>query len=181
MTSAAAPSDPTRSEPTPSQTARPDPAASAGAATAPREVVEAFLAALADGELARAGDFLAEDVEYVNVGLPAIHGRRRVLRTLSVMERPSASFEVYLHAISADGPVVLTERTDVLCFGRFRSQFWVTGRFDVRDGRITLWRDAFEYLDLLRAAARGLAGVVVPSLRPSAPATTDAPGRPGKR
>ena len=95
-----------------------------------------------------------------------------------MLDRPSASFEVYLHAISATGTTVLTERTDVISLGRFRSQFWVTGRFDVVDGLITLWRDSFDYLDLARAAVRGLAGVALPSLRPVAPAETDSPGRP---
>ena len=146
--------------------------------TAPRDVVEAFLDALADSDLERAGELIAEDIDYVNVGLPTIRGRDRVLRALAVMDRPSASFEVYVHAISASGPTVLTERTDVLSFRRFRSQFWVAGRFDVVDGRITLWRDSFDYLDLLRGSVRGLAALVVPSLRPSAPLGGDAPGRP---
>lgn len=146
--------------------------------TAPRDVVEAFLDALADSDLERAGELIAEDIAYTNVGLPTIRGRDRVLRALSVMDRPSASFEVYLHSISANGPTVLTERTDVLSLGRFRSQFWVAGRFDVADGLITLWRDSFDYVDLLRSAVRGLAALAVPSLRPAAPAETDAPGRP---
>ncbi len=146
--------------------------------TAPRPVVEAFLDALADSDLERAGELIADEIAYVNVGLPAIRGRTRVLRALAIMDRPSASFEVCVHAISVDGPTVLTERTDVLSFGRFRSQFWVTGRFDVVDGRITLWRDSFDYLDLVRATGRGLAAMVVPSWQPSAPVRTDAPGRP---
>ncbi|WP_375500271.1 limonene-1,2-epoxide hydrolase family protein [uncultured Jatrophihabitans sp.] len=146
--------------------------------TAPRDVVEAFLDALADSDLERASELIAENIDYVNVGLPVIRGRERVLRALALMDRPSASFEVYVHAISVNGPTVLTERTDVLSFGRFRSQFWVTGRFDVVDGRITLWRDSFDYLDVLRASVRGLAAMAVPALRPAAPAETDAPGRP---
>ncbi len=149
--------------------------------TAPRDVVEAFLDALADSDLERASELIDDNIDYVNVSLPTIRGRDRVLRALSLMDRPSASFEVYVHAISASGPTVLTERTDVLSFGRFRSQFWVSGRFDVVDGRITLWRDSFDYLDLLGATFRGLVAVAVPSLRPVAPAETDAPGRPKRR
>ena len=141
----------------------------------PRHVVEAFLDALADSDLERAGELLADDVAYTNVGLPTIHGRDAVLRALRVLAVPAASFEVYLHAISATGPTVLTERTDVLAFGRFRAQFWVSGRFDVADGQITLWRDGFDYLDVARAGLRGLAGVALPFLRPSAPGTV--PGR----
>jgi limonene-1,2-epoxide hydrolase len=144
----------------------------------PQAVVEAFLATLAGLDLTGAAALLDEQVTYVNVGLPPIRGRRRTIGVLKQLARPGASFEVYVHAIAANGPVVLTERTDVLAIGRLRMQFWVTGRFDVHDGQITLWRDSFDYLDLLRAFVRGLAGAVVPGLRPLAPPSADsAPGR----
>jgi limonene-1,2-epoxide hydrolase len=141
----------------------------------PQVVVEAFLAALAVPDLRTAIDLLDERVVYTNVGLPTIHGRRRVQRVLAGMERPGISFEVYLHAIATHGPVVLTERTDVLSFGPVRLQFWVTGRFDVRDGRITFWRDSFDYLDVLRSLVRGLVGAAIPPLRPRPPASADVP------
>jgi limonene-1,2-epoxide hydrolase len=35
--------------------------------------------------------------------------------------------------------------------------FWVCGTFEVRDGRITLWRDRFDYADLTWAFLRGTA------------------------
>lgn len=145
----------------------------------PQAVVEGFLAALAAGDADAAGQLLDDDVLYVNVGLPKIRGRRDVVKVLRGLERPSLGFEVYLHAISADGPVVLTERTDVLLLGRARVQFWVWGRFEVADGRITLWRDSFDFWDLLRANARGLLGALVPSLAPRPPASRDTP--PGQR
>lgn len=143
----------------------------------PQAVAEAFMEALAAPDLDRALSYLADDVEYTNVGLPTIRGRDRVARALRGLDRPGASFEVYLHSISADGPVVLTERTDVIVLGRFRAQFWVWGRFDVHDGRITLWRDSFDFLDMTRASVRGLLGMALPSLRPTAPGPGDAPGR----
>ena len=146
--------------------------------SAPREVVETFLDALAAKDFATADALLADDVRYVNVGLPTIRGRRRTMRVLEPLARRGLGFEVYLHAVAADGATVLTERTDVLLFGPVRMQFWVSGRFDVHDGRITLWRDAFDFLDTTRALVRGLLGAVVPALRPKAPASAaTAPGR----
>lgn len=146
--------------------------------TDPQAVVEAFLAALAASDLDAALELVADDLVYVNVGLPTIHGRDRLARAFAAMERPTIGFEAYLHAISADGPVVLTERTDVIVWGRFRAQFWVCGRFDVHDGKITLWRDAFDFVDILRGNLRGLAALVVPSLKPEPPVGRDAaPGR----
>jgi limonene-1,2-epoxide hydrolase len=76
-----------------------------------------------------------------------------------------ASFEVKIHRIAADGAAVLTERSDALIFGRLRLQFWVCGVFEVHDGQITLWRDYFDFYDMIKATARGLAALVIPSLK----------------
>jgi limonene-1,2-epoxide hydrolase len=140
-------------------------------------VAEAFMAALAEPDLDLAMSLLADDVVYSNVGLPTLRGREQVTKVLGGLDRPGSSFEVYLHSIAADGPVVLTERTDVIVLGALRTQFWVWGRFDVHDGLITLWRDSFDFLDIARGLVRGLAGIAVPALRPAAPTTGDLPGR----
>jgi len=146
--------------------------------TDPQAVVEALLGALVVGDLAAAGELLGEHVTYVNVGFPTIRGRRRAVAFLRPLSRPNISFEVYLHSIAANGGTVLTERTDVISIGPCRFQFWVTGGLDVQDGRVTLWRDSFDYLDTFRAFVRALVGAVIPPLRPSAPASADvAPGR----
>jgi limonene-1,2-epoxide hydrolase len=98
-----------------------------------------------------------------------------VLRPLG---RRGLGFEVYLHGVAGNGSTVLTDRTDVLVLGPVRWQFWVAGRFEVQDGQITLWRDAFDYVDLLRGLLRGMAGAVLPPLRPRAPGSPDVqPGR----
>lgn len=144
-------------------------------AAEPQTVVEDFLDALAEADLAAAAALLADDVVYTNVGLPTLRGRERVVRALGLMDRPGASFEVFLHAISASGPTVLTERTDALIYRRYRAQFWVTGRFDVHADRITLWRDSFDYVDVVRGSLRGLLALAVPSLRPALPTTAETP------
>ena len=76
-------------------------------------------------------------------------------------------FEVKIHRIAAEGDAVLTERTDVLVLGPVRCQFWVCGVFEVHAGRITLWRDYFDVLDVLKGTVRGIIGAAVPALRPS--------------
>ena len=63
-----------------------------------------------------------------------------------------------MHHIAADGPVVLTERTDVLGVGPVRAAFWVCGTFEVHDGRITVWRDRFDFADLTWSFVRGARG-----------------------
>lgn len=152
--------------------------AAAAPPTDPQAVVETFLAALVSGDFDTAAELLDEHVTWVNVGLPTVHGRQRVIALLRPLGKPGRSFEVYLHATAANGRTVLTERTDAIMLGRLRFQLWVCGRFDVHNGRIVLWRDSFDFADSLRALLRGVAGAVAPQLRPPAPQSPDvAPGR----
>jgi limonene-1,2-epoxide hydrolase len=137
----------------------------------PTEIVTSFLDLLAKGDVDAACDLLADDVHYINVSLPVIRGQDRVRRVFrSMMARKGAGFEVYIHRIGLDGASVLTERTDVLIFGRVRMQIWVWGRFDVVDGKITMWKDYFDWWNCTVATVRGVLGAVVPSLRPAPPA-----------
>ena len=126
--------------------------------------VERFLYALQDADFDTAEAALDEHLVYQNVGLPTIHGRARAIKLFRQMDG-RAAFEVKIHRIAAEGAAVLTERTDALIFGRLRLQFWVCGVFEVNEGRITLWRDYFDFFDMLKATARGLAGLVIPALR----------------
>ncbi len=138
--------------------------------SAPTQVVERFLGLLRTEDIDGAAELLAVDVEYVNVGLPTVHGRERVRRLLrATLGLAGAGFEVYVHAISANGSAVLTERTDVMKFGRLRIQFWVCGRFDVNDGQIVLWRDYFDQVNFWAATARGLVGTILPAVRAKPP------------
>lgn len=138
----------------------------------PREaaIVRAFLASLELLDVERALSHVAEDLVYTNVSLPSIRGREGLRRGLTAFSRVATGFEAHNHRLAADGPVVLTERTDVIEVGRLRLVFWVCGTFEVHHGKITLWRDYFDWVDVTRATLRGLAGVVVPSLRAVVPA-----------
>jgi limonene-1,2-epoxide hydrolase len=128
-------------------------------------IVEKFLNSLRDKDLDTADSLLADDLVYQNVGFPTIHGRRRTMKLFSGMQRPSMGFDVKIHRSAADGDTVLNERTDVLVFGPLRLVFWVCGVFEVRDGRIALWRDYFDNVDFAKALVRGTAAIAVPSLQ----------------
>lgn len=128
--------------------------------------VENFLYALQDEDYETADSLLADNVAWQNVGLPTIRGRQRII---ALMRRGEGrmGFEVKIHRIAGEGNAVLTERTDALVIGPVRMQFWVCGVFEVHAGRITLWRDYFDFFDFTKAMVRGIAATVFPSLRPS--------------
>ena len=120
-------------------------------------VVTRFLDALEHVDTEAALELLDPSVEYQNVPFPPARGFAAVEQQLRGFERYLNGFEVRMHHIAANGPVVLTERTDVLGVGPVRAAFWVCGTFEVHDGRITVWRDRFDYVDLTWAFVRGTA------------------------
>ena len=128
------------------------------------DVVADFLRALQRSDLDAALALVAEDLIYINVSLPTIHGRRGLDRVFRPLFKPGrAGFAVRMHHIATDGEVVLTDRTDQITLGRFRARFWVYGRFVIRDGQIALWRDCFDWLHVTIAIVRALAAMLVPA------------------
>jgi len=117
--------------------------------------VEEFLHALEAKNTELAFSLLSDDVVYQNVPLPADRGKEAVIRTLRNFERLVTGFEVKMVNIAAKGDVVLTERIDILSGPLVYVDIWVCGTFELRDGKITLWRD---YFDLASATTKLLTG-----------------------
>lgn len=120
------------------------------------QIVEQFLAALETGEVDAALALCADDVTYQNVPLPPARGLSEVGHQLRVMGKYATGFEVRMINIAANGPVVLTERIDVLSRGSVSAEFWVCGTFEVRDGKIVLWRDYFDWTTFIAAGVKGV-------------------------
>tara|TARA_B100001750_G_scaffold167094_1_gene135592 strand:+ start:738 stop:1145 length:408 start_codon:yes stop_codon:yes gene_type:complete len=110
----------------------------------PIAVVEAFLDRLAAMDMEGSFGLLAEDVVYQNVPFPADRGYDAVTRTLRRFGKVLTHFRVETHHIAERDGVVLTERTDVLIGPLVYLDIRVQGTFEVRDGKIVLWRDHFD-------------------------------------
>ena len=132
----------------------------------PTEVVLAFLAALERLDVDAARALLDPEIEYQNVPLPPARGIREVEKQLNGFMKLARGFRVINHNVAAEGPVVLTERTDIFTIGRVDAGFWVCGTFEVHDGLITLWRDRFDWVDLGLSFVRGGVKAVVHKIRP---------------
>jgi len=122
-----------------------------GAAADPVAVVRAFLGALERLDIDGALELTSPDIVYQNVPLPPARGRDAFEQQIRFLERYCTGFEAEIHRIAADGTGVLTERTDVLERGALRAGFWVDGTFEVVDGRITEWRDRFDWATVVVA------------------------------
>jgi limonene-1,2-epoxide hydrolase len=134
------------------------------------DVVTSFLRALEAGDTERAMGLLAPDAVWINVSLPTVRGRDRIERICGLGLKTGGHFRVHFHHVATHGNVVLTERTDALGRGRFEQRFWVYGRFELEDGRIKLWRDSFDWLDILVSLVRAVAGAFAPALNRRWPA-----------
>ena len=122
---------------------------------APEQTVREFFRLLALPDTGAAIELLDPEVVWRNTGLPTIKGRK-VGGMLLDAEKRGLTVAITIHHAAADGAVVLTDRTDVLRKGKWETSFWVRGTFEVRDGRITLWDDAFSWVDFTRGSLVGL-------------------------
>jgi len=125
-------------------------------------VVEAFFEALRVQDLPRAFDLMADDIVYQNFPLPADHGKPAVMRTMKAFGWFVQGFDVQMRNIAAKDGVVLTERVDILSGRLLYVDLPVCGTFELRDGKITLWRD---YFDIAIATAKLMVSPVRALLR----------------
>ncbi|HEX5365383.1 MAG TPA: limonene-1,2-epoxide hydrolase family protein [Acidimicrobiales bacterium] len=108
------------------------------------ETVTEFIRRINAGDLEGALALCAEDIEYDNVPMDAVHGRDAAREFLAPMVGDGAGADWVVHQQVAEGDVVMNERTDGFRFGDTRVELPVAGLFRVRDGLITLWRDYFD-------------------------------------
>ncbi|MBB4135370.1 limonene-1,2-epoxide hydrolase family protein [Gordonia humi] len=131
----------------------------------PVDLVRHFLTGLATGDVDGALEDVDDAIVYTNVSLPTVRGKAKFGAIMRGLGRPGLGFDVQFLAINAaDDGVVLTERIDELAVGPVRIRFWVCGRFEVREGRITVWRDYFDFFDVTKGLVRAVLGVVAPPL-----------------
>lgn len=143
------------------------------AVQSPIEVVEAFLAAGRAKDLERALSLLHDDVVYQNVPFPADRGKAATEKTLKMFFRIPGKFDIKVHNIAEHGGVVLTERTDSLSAPWCEFDFWVCGTFEVRNGKIVLWRDHFDLGALALSALAGPVRALIRTLEPKRSSVTN--------
>ncbi|MHB8670216.1 MAG: SgcJ/EcaC family oxidoreductase [Acidimicrobiales bacterium] len=110
----------------------------------PADLVARFCAAWADGDPAALGAYFADDATYHNIPLEPHHGREAIVAAIAAFSTGVDKIEFRVHHLVADGPVVLTERTDVFHLPKGSIEIGVMGTFEVREGLITAWRDYFD-------------------------------------
>ncbi|TEU26049.1 hypothetical protein E2R16_15945 [Acinetobacter seifertii] len=130
------------------------------------EIVERFLNALMQQDHVTISELLHPDIVYTNVSLPTFKGGKRVAGLIKLALSNARKLKVKNHQLVAKENIVLTERTDILEIGPLHVGFWVCGTFEVEDGKIILWRDYFDWLNVSKGLIRGFLGIGIKALRP---------------
>jgi len=108
------------------------------------EIVDRFIALVTGGDLDGALALCTDDLEYDNVPMPTLHGVDAARGFLAGMLGEGVRTQWTVHRQVASGDTVLNERTDEFWFGDVHIALPVAGVFEVRDGKIALWRDYFD-------------------------------------
>ncbi|AKU98378.1 hypothetical protein AKJ09_05042 [Labilithrix luteola] len=115
----------------------------------PIEVVRRFCAAWSNNiGAAELAAFFTDDAVYHNIPLAPVTGRDAIANNIATFIRPGApgieSIEFRVINIAANGPVVMTERVDAFKLPHKSFELPVMGVFEVRNGKISAWRDYFD-------------------------------------
>ena len=108
------------------------------------QIVERFFDAWRSMDLPAVFALLSDDIVYQNVPFRPHHGRADVEPVLRSLCRGSDKFYIEFHNIAERDGVVLIERTDRAVGPWIDMTFWVCGTFEIRDGKIAVWRDRFD-------------------------------------
>jgi limonene-1,2-epoxide hydrolase len=121
-------------------------------------IVARLLAACGRRDLEQVASMLTDDVVYDNIPIGAVHGPNAV-RSVLGSGITDAADEVEWRVVRqvAEADTVMSERVDRFRIGSRWLEIPVVGVFEVREGRIALWRDYFD-LESYRRQKKDLLG-----------------------
>jgi limonene-1,2-epoxide hydrolase len=116
----------------------------------PLDVVKAFMTAMEKKNYDDALTWVAADCEYVNPPpIGKVQGPAGVRGVLEPFFAPTLENDFVILREAVDGAVVFLERLDRHRLPNGWVELPVTGVFEVRDGRITVWREYFDVATIM--------------------------------
>ena len=109
------------------------------------ELVHEFIAAWNANDVDRVMTFFPEDGCYHTTPVPPVSGVAAIRGVIEGFAGMAREIDWVLHRVAeANDGVVLTERTDRFLIGEKWIELPVMGSFEVRDGKLSAWRDYFD-------------------------------------
>jgi len=88
--------------------------------------------------------YFTDDVVYHNIPLDPVVGIDDTIVFIEGFFGMCESMTIEVTQLAARDNVVLTERIDTFTIGGERAPLLVMGAFEIRDGKISAWRDYFD-------------------------------------
>ena len=118
-------------------------------------IVEGFCAAFARRDSGELIEYFADGAVYHNMPMAPVTGKDAIKGVLDMFLAPATSVEFVMLKIAAAGDTVLTERVDKFVIGGASIELPVAGVFELKDGKITAWRDYFDMATWTKQATPG--------------------------
>lgn len=112
-----------------------------------QEVVSEFIRAWGKRDVDLIMGFFSDDAVYTNIPIdPPNRGREAIRKVIEGFVGMAQEIEFVVHHSAENSAtcVVMNERTDRFKLGPKWVEAPVTGVFELRDGKITAWRDYFD-------------------------------------
>jgi limonene-1,2-epoxide hydrolase len=123
----------------------------------PDELVRTFIKHIEAKNLDAACSLMTDDCEYDNVPMAKVFGIEAVKQILGPFTSGCSEIDWVIVRQSATGDmnagVVLTERIDRFKMGERWVELPLAGVFEIKNGKISLWRDYFDLATFQKAMA----------------------------
>ena len=107
-------------------------------------VIRDFMAAWSRLDAEELAGFFTDDGVYHNIPAQPVAGRDAVRKFIAAFSASWTETDWDIHTLIADGDVVVCERTDRTKTTQGDVDLPCVGVFELRDGKIAVWRDYFD-------------------------------------
>jgi limonene-1,2-epoxide hydrolase len=122
-----------------------------GAEEDAERVVRDFCATFEKHDAEALRPFFTDDVVYHNIPMDPAVGADAAVAFIAGFFAMCESMVIETLHLAVRGNVVLTERVDTFTVGQIVAPLPVMGTFEIRDGKISAWRDYFDLTQITKA------------------------------
>jgi limonene-1,2-epoxide hydrolase len=122
-----------------------------GAEEDAERVVRDFCATFEKHDAEALRPFFTDDVVYHNIPMDPAVGVDDAVAFIAGFFAMCESMLIETRHLAVRGNVVLTERVDTFTVGQIVAPLPVMGTFEIRDGKISAWRDYFDLTQITKA------------------------------
>lgn len=116
-------------------------------------IISDFLAAWSTLDVDRIVGYFTEDGVYHNMMLPPVAGRDNLRKFIQGFVKSWTATDWEVRTLISKGDVVIAERVDRTSLGAKHAALRCCGVFELKDGRISEWRDYFDMATYTKAVA----------------------------